>query len=67
MLKIIKFLKKSWAYVLLIVALLIVQAMCDLSLPGYTSDIVNIGIQQGGVEEGVPEAISESEYQKLQL
>lgn len=67
MLKIIKFLKKSWAYVLLIIALLIVQAMCDLSLPSYTSDIVNIGIQQGGVEEGVPEAISESEYQKLQL
>ncbi len=67
MLKIIKFLKKSWAYVLLIVALLIVQAICDLSLPGYTSDIVNIGIQQGGVEDEIPVAISESEYQKLLL
>ena len=67
MLKIIKFLKKSWAYVLLIVVLLIIQANCDLSLPGYTSDIVNIGIQQGGIEEGVPEIISEDGFHKLQL
>ena len=67
MLKIIKFLRKSWAYILLIIVLLVVQALCDLSLPGYTSDIVNVGIQQGGVEEDTPEAISEAEFQKLQL
>ena len=40
--KIIKFLRKSWAYILLIIVLLVVQALCDLSLPGYTSDIVNV-------------------------
>jgi len=67
LLKIIKFLRKSWAYILLIIVLLVVQALCDLSLPGYTSDIVNVGIQQGGVEEDTPEAISEAEFQKLQL
>lgn len=46
--KILKFLKPHMAAVLSIVAVLIVQAYCDLSLPSYTSDIVNIGIQQGG-------------------
>lgn len=48
--KILKFLKPHMAAVISIVAVLIVQAYCDLSLPAYTSDIVNVGIQQGGVD-----------------
>lgn len=47
--KLFKFLKPRVGAVLAIVAVLIIQAYCDLSLPGYTSDIVNVGIQQGGM------------------
>ncbi len=50
-----KYLKKSAGYVALIIALLFLQAYCDLSLPDYTSKIVNIGIQQKGIEDGVPQ------------
>jgi len=50
-----------------IIGLLIVQAVCDLSLPDYTSNIVNVGIQQGGVENVTPEAIRKSELEKLEL
>ena len=50
-----------------IVADLIVQAYCDLSLPAYTSDIVNVGILQGGIEDKAPTAISEEEWNKLML
>ena len=41
--------------------------MCELAMPDYMSDIVNIGINAGGIEDGVPEAIRESEYQKLKV
>jgi len=51
----------------MIVGLLIVQAVCDLSLPDYTSNIVNVGIQQGGVENVTPEVIRKSELEKLEL
>lgn len=47
MLNILKYLKKHVGLVLVIVALLVVQAYCDLTLPQYTSDIVDVGIQQG--------------------
>ena len=50
-----------------IVVILIVQAYCDLSLPSYTSDIVNVGIQQGGIDEKIPDAIAEEEMNKLLL
>lgn len=50
-----KYLKKSAGYVVLIIALLFLQAYCDLSLPDYTSKIVNVGIQQSGIEDSVPE------------
>lgn len=53
--------------ILIIVALLFGQAMCELAMPDYMSDIVNIGINAGGIEDGVPEAIRESEYQKLKV
>ena len=47
--------------------MLFIQAYCDLSLPAYTSDIVNVGIQQGGVEDQVPEQISVEEMDRLLL
>ena len=65
MTKLFKFMKQSWKSVIVIVFLLLIQALCDLSLPSYTSDIVNVGIQQGGVEEAAPRVIRESEFNKL--
>ncbi|WP_178412974.1 ATP-binding cassette domain-containing protein [Peptostreptococcaceae bacterium] len=65
MLKIMKYLRKSAVSVLAIVILLLVQALCDISLPDYTSKIVNIGIQQGGIENAVPEVIKENELKRL--
>lgn len=67
MIKILKYLKKSWAWIILILALLIVQAYCDLSLPQYTSDIVDTGIQQSGIDSCLPEQIRLSEMDKLTL
>ncbi len=57
MIKLLKYLKKSAVYILFIVLLLFLQAYCDLSLPDYTSRIVNVGIQQQGIEDGVPDKI----------
>lgn len=67
MLKLIKYLKKSFITILIIIGLLVGQAMCDLALPDYTSKIINIGVQQGGIENGVFQIIRESEMQKLKL
>ena len=60
MLKVLKNLKNTWVSVVIIILLLIVQAICDLRLPDYTSRIVNIGIQQGGIENSSPEVIRKS-------
>lgn len=65
MLKILKNLKQSWLSVLVIVILLVVQAACDLTLPDYTSKIVNVGIQNGGIEEVAPEMIRKSTMDNL--
>ena len=62
-----KYASEHWKALLAIVAILIVQAYCDLSLPAYTSDIVNVGIQQGGVEDQIPDAISEEDMETLLL
>ena len=67
MLKLLKYLKKSIVPILVIVLFLIGQAVCDLSLPDYTSKVVNIGIQQGGVENPVPDVIRATEMNKLML
>lgn len=67
MLKIIKHLKPFITSILIVIGLLFVQAMCDLALPDYTSKIVNVGIQQGGVENAVPNVIRKSELDKLKL
>ena len=67
MLKILKNLKQSWMSVLVIVALLCVQAAVDLELPNYTSKIVNTGIQAGGIEYAVPETISQKDMDAILL
>ena len=65
--KLFQFLKPYAPRVLLILCVLVVQAYCDLSLPAYTSDIVNVGIQQGGIEDEIPEQIAREEMDKLLL
>lgn len=67
MIKLIKHLRNSVGSVVLIVGLLTIQAICDLSLPDYTSNIVNVGIQQNGIENAVPEVIRESELNNLTI
>ncbi|EOQ05948.1 hypothetical protein KOY_03964 [Bacillus cereus VDM021] len=67
MLKIIKHLKPFVASIIAVICLLSIQAVCDLSLPDYMSNIVNVGIQQKGVENAVPKVIRKSELDKLTL
>ena len=67
MTKIFKQLGRHWAACLAVVALLIVQAYCDLSLPDYTSKIVDTGIQQGGIESPVPDTVRDTTLQALEL
>ncbi len=62
-----KYLKPFIPLILLTIALLFIQANCDLALPDYMSRIVNNGIQQGGVENGVPQAIRQSQMERLTL
>lgn len=67
MLKMFHYIKDSWISIFVIILLLAFQAVCDLSLPDYTSNIVNIGISQGGIEETSPRAIRASEMDKILL
>ncbi|MBV4424769.1 ABC transporter ATP-binding protein [Clostridium tyrobutyricum] len=67
MLKLIKHLKPFIASIICAIILLFVQAGSDLALPDYVSNIVNVGIQQGGIENSVPQAIRSSEMNKLTL
>ena len=62
-----KYAAEHWKSLIAIIAILFIQAYCDLSLPAYTSDIVNVGIQQGGIEDQIPEAVSAEEMGKLLL
>ncbi len=64
---IFKFLKDSKRNVFLIVLLLILQAYCDLSLPSYTSNILNVGLQQNGIEDAVPNSIRDESLEDLYL
>src|SRR5512139_4121121 len=64
MLKLIKYAKPYRWMILLSIALLFAQAMADLTVPDLLADIVNVGIQHGGVETAVPEAIRQSAMQK---
>lgn len=65
--RIIKNVLPYWKSVVLVFALLIVQAVCDLSLPAYTSDIIDTGIQNGGIEHTVPEKITKEEFDTAKL
>ena len=65
MLKITRFAKKYWYLMLMIFALLGVQAFCELSLPQYTANIVDVGIQYGGIENPIPDVIREESLNKL--
>jgi ATP-binding cassette subfamily B multidrug efflux pump len=60
MLRLFKYLKPYWLSILIAVAFLFVQADTNLALPDYMSNIVNIGLQQGGITSSVPEAIRAS-------
>ena len=64
---IIRYLKGHYGKVVLILLLLVVQALCDLALPSYTADIVDVGISNGGIEHSSPEIIRESELEKIKL
>lgn len=62
-----KYAASYWKAMIAIMLILFVQAYCDLSLPAYTSNIVNVGIQQGGIEDEIPEQITREEMDKLLL
>lgn len=62
MLKLFRYLKRAYLPVIAITILLVIQASCDLSLPTFTSNIVNIGIQQKGIEDAVPDAMREETF-----
>lgn len=65
--KLIKYLAEHKLAVLAILLLLGVQAFCDLSLPSYTSDIVDVGIQQSGIEGAAAEKYTKATYEALKL
>jgi ATP-binding cassette, subfamily B, multidrug efflux pump len=67
MLRLLKYLKPYFLLIILAIALLFVQANADLALPDYMSKIVNIGIQQGGIENAIPLAIRQSQMDKLTI
>jgi ATP-binding cassette subfamily B protein len=67
MLKLIRYLKPYTVFIIVAVALLFVQAMAELALPDYMSNIVNVGIQQGGIEDAIPEAISKEAFDNVSL
>ena len=67
MMKIFKQLAHHWAVCLVVFALLFVQAYCDLSLPDYTSKIVDTGIQQGGIESPLPDTVRQGTLDALSL
>ena len=67
MIKVFKYLKSSIFSVLSVILLLIVQAILDLTLPDYTSKIINVGVQQGGIENAAIEQIGEDSLEKVLL
>lgn len=67
MIKILKNMKHQWKAVIAIILLLFVQAICDLSLPNYTSNLIDVGIQNSGVEFATPAVLRAQEYASMQL
>lgn len=67
MVKIFKNMMPYWHMILMILILLMVQAFCDLSLPQYTSDIIDVGIIRGGIVHVLPEQLTEEDFSKAKL
>ena len=65
MIRILKFARKRWYTMVLIITLLLGQAYCELTLPQYTSNIVDVGIQYKGIERTIPEAVRPETFQGL--
>lgn len=65
--KIFKNMVPYWKSIIVVILLLLVQAWCDLALPAYTSDIIDVGILNSGVEHVVPEAITPDEFETAKL
>ena len=65
--KIFKNMIPYWKWILFIIVFLIIQAFCDLSLPEYTSDIIDVGIQNHGVGHILPEKMTEEDYEAAQF
>ncbi|MHC1786064.1 MAG: ABC transporter ATP-binding protein [Christensenellales bacterium] len=65
--KVFHFLKREWRTMLLIFLLLVAQASCEMALPSYMSSLVDVGIQQGGVQNAAAEKLSAASYQDLRL
>ena len=65
--KIFKNMLPYWKSILLIVAVLVIQAYCDLALPTYTADIIDVGIQNKGIEHIIPQEMTSEEYENAQL
>jgi len=66
-LKIFRFMKPEWKAMLLVFLLLIAQVACELALPGYTSSLVNIGVQQSGIPSSLTEKLSRESMDTLAL
>jgi len=65
--KLIKNMKPYWKSIILLIVLLFVEVLCDLSLPNYTSSIIDVGIQNSGIEFATPIAIRSEEYEKIKI
>ena len=65
--KIFKHMKPYWMSIVIVIALLFVQAWCDLALPSYTSDIIDVGILKSGVEHVLPEAVTAEEFETAEF
>ncbi|MEG2621217.1 MAG: ABC transporter ATP-binding protein [Bacilli bacterium] len=65
--KIFKILRKNLLWIFLVIIMLFLQAKCDLKLPDYTADIINVGIQQGGIDETIPKVITKKTMDNVLL
>lgn len=67
MFKLCRYLKRYWLYILAIVGLLYLNAQTELALPDYMSDIISVGIQPGGIEDSVVDAMDQTTYEHLSI
>ncbi|MDR1905996.1 MAG: hypothetical protein LBQ27_03640, partial [Clostridiales bacterium] len=67
MLRVIKYFKKYLKFLIIAVCLICVQAYCDLELPKYISNMINIGIKQGGMEDWLPDVLSQTTFEEIDV